>query len=110
MAFLKDWLQHPGGLPAYEPLLDAALEEAMKPSDDTEENPFSQRLDPPLSMDEAGQLRELIDAIEHTTLIDETALGIIREEAAPFLAGQRSAEETARISQSRISLYVSEQK
>ena len=57
----------------------------------------------------AQQLPELIAAVKHTTLIDEKAMSIIREEIEPFLAGQRSAEETARLIQSRVSLYVSEQ-
>ena len=74
-----------------------------------DDDPFSQRLDPPLTGQEAQQLRELIAAVEHTTLVDEKAMSIIREEAAAFLAGQRSAEETARLIQSRVSLYVSEQ-
>ncbi len=110
LAFLKDWLQHPDGLPAFQPLFEEALEEAMQPAPNTKNEPFSQSLNPPMTSEEAQQLRKLIDAVEHTTLVDETALGIIREEAAPFLAGQRSAGETARITQSRISLYVSEHK
>ena len=68
-----------------------------------------QRSTPPLTEAEAQQLRDLIAAVEHTTLCDETAMGIIREEAAGFFAGQRGAEETARLIQSRMSLYISEQ-
>lgn len=33
---------------------------------------------------------------------------IITEEAAPYFAGQKSAEETAKIIQSRVEIYVSE--
>ena len=47
--------------------------------------------------------------MEHTTMYDETAFEIVSTEIAPFLAGQRSAEETASIIQSRMSIYVSEQ-
>ncbi len=109
LAFLTDWLQHPTGLPAYRPLFDEALSEAMRPAPDDTDDPFSQRLDPPLTEQEAQRLRELIAAVEHTTLYDETALDIVREEIAAFLTGQRSAEETAHLIQSRVSLYVSEQ-
>ena len=109
LAFLKDWLLHPGGIPAYQPLYDEAVAEASQASPDTAEEAFSRKLDPPLTAEEARQLRELIEAVEHTTLVDETALGIVREEVGPFLAGQRSAEETAHLIQSRVSLYVSEQ-
>ena len=51
----------------------------------------------------------LLEKVEHTSLRDETALSMIREEVAPFLAGERSAEDAARLIQSRISIYVSEQ-
>ncbi len=62
-----------------------------------------------MTEEEIQQFEKMISSIEHTTLYDETVLNIIRSEAAAFLAGQRSAEETARLVQSRVSLYVSEQ-
>lgn len=40
---------------------------------------------------------------------DETILGIIESESLPFLAGQKTAEETAKIIQSKVSLYIAEQ-
>ena len=109
LAFLKDWLLQPNQIPAYQPLFENAIEEYMQADDTERDDLFSQRLDPPLSDAEAQQLRELIAAVEHTTLYDRTAMDIVRQEAAAFLAGQRSAEETARLIQSRVSLYVSEQ-
>ena len=109
LAFLKDWLLHPTQIPVYRHLFEEEIREAGQPGTAADDDPFSQRLDPPLTEQEAQQLRELIAAVEHTTLVDQTALDIIREETAAFLAGQRSAEETARLIQSRLSLYVSEQ-
>ena len=109
LAFLKDWLLHPNQIPSYQPLFEAAVEEYMRKDETEQDELFSQRLNPPLTAEEAQQLRELIAAVEHTTLYDRTAMDIIRQEAAAFLAGQRSAEETARLVQSRVSLYVSEQ-
>ena len=34
---------------------------------------------------------------------------MVQNEAAPFFAGERSAEDTARIIQSKVSLYMAEQ-
>ena len=41
---------------------------------------------------------------------DQSVLSIITEEAAGYLAGDRSVEETSRLIQSRVSLYIQEQK
>ena len=108
-AFLKDWLLHPNAIPAYDPLLREDFLEAKSDAPRVEEGFFDTSLTPPLTDEEEQSFYHLLDAIEHTTLCDETAMGIIREEAAAFFAGQRSAEETARLIQSRMSLYISEQ-
>ena len=63
----------------------------------------------PMTEEEIARFQELLRQVEHTELYDETAYAIIQEEVTVFLAGQRSAEETARIIQSRMSIYVSEQ-
>lgn len=39
---------------------------------------------------------------------DDTLLNIVREEAGPFFAGQKKAQEVAPIIQSRVQLYVNE--
>jgi ABC-type glycerol-3-phosphate transport system substrate-binding protein len=39
---------------------------------------------------------------------DQEIMDIIREECAPFFAGQKTAEETAKLIQNRIGLYVAE--
>ena len=108
--FLKDWLQHPSGIPSYDPLLREAILKAKRGAPQESDDPFAGRLDPPLTDGEEQSFYRLLGAIEHTTLCDETAMGIIREEAAAFFGGQRSAEDTARLIQSRMSLYVAEQK
>ena len=78
--------------------------------DPSEERPlWYDGLRSPMTDEEIAQFHELLQRIEHTTMCDETALDIVNAEIAPFLAGQRSAEETARIIQSRMSIYVSEQ-
>ena len=109
LRFLKDWLLHPSEIPCYRPLLEAQLEEARHIKPDAQDEPFAVSLPSPMTEEEIQQFEKMISSIEHTTLYDETVLNIIRSEAAAFLAGQRSAEETARLVQSRVSLYVSEQ-
>ena len=108
-AFLKDWLLHPSAIPAYDPLLREDFLEAKSDAPKVEEGFFDTSLTPPLTDAEEQSFYHLLEAIEHTTLCDETAMGIIREEAAGFFAGQRGTEETARLIQSRMSLYISEQ-
>jgi len=57
--------------------------------------------------------RNTVREIVHNTTVHEplsgTILMIIAEEITPFLRGTRTAEDTARIIQSRASIYVSEQ-
>ena len=109
LSFLKDWLLHPSEIPGYRPLLEAQLEEARHIKTDAQDEPFAVSLPSPMTEEEIQQFEKMISSIEHTTLYDETVLNIIRSEAAAFLAGQRSAEETAHLVQSRVSLNVSEQ-
>ncbi|MCR4962359.1 MAG: extracellular solute-binding protein [Firmicutes bacterium] len=64
----------------------------------------------PMTEEDAAQLMALIDSVESTTGYDENMMKIIQEEAAPFFAGQKNAQETATIIQSRVNIYVNEQK
>lgn len=107
--FLKYCLLHPErGIPNDRPLMEKEIEDARH-IDPDEERPFwYDGLRSPMTEEEIAQYRELLRRMEHTTMCDETALEIVNTEMAPFLAGQRSAEETVRIIQSRISIYVSE--
>ena len=60
----------------------------------------------------ADEVAAMSDAIENITRLASTDLliyAIISEEADVFLNGARTAEETARIIQSRVSIYVAEQ-
>lgn len=97
------------GIPNYRPLLEQQLEEARHIDPDEERPLWYDGLRSPMTEEEIAQFRELLGRVEHTTLYDETALAIVQEEVAPFLAGQRSAEETAQIIQRRMSIYVAEQ-
>ena len=53
-------------------------------------------------------IRHLIDIARPLSKESEEIYSIISEEAAPYFAGQKSAEEVAKIIQSRIQIYVSE--
>ena len=109
-AFLKYCLLHADNdIPNYRPLLEAQIEEARHIDPNAERDLWYDGLRSPITEAEVGLLRELLARVEHTTLSDETAMGIVKEEAAPYLAGERGAEETARIIQQRMRIYVAEQ-
>lgn len=63
---------------------------------------------PPLSQ---GQLEELIAYVESVTTLpfeDTNVMNIINEEMGAYFAGQKTAEETAKLIQNRVQLYVNE--
>ena len=108
--FLRYCLLHADhGIPNYRPLMEQQIEEARHIDPEEEWPMWYDGLRSPMTEEEIAQFLELLSRVEHTTLYDETALAIVQEEAALFLDGKRSAEETARIIQRRMSIYVSEQ-
>ena len=108
--FLKYCLLHAErGIPNYRPLMEKQIEEARHIDPDEERPMWYDGLRSPMTEEEIARFQELLRQVEHTELYDETAYAIIQEEVTAFLAGQRSAEETARIIQRRMSIYVSEQ-
>ena len=109
-AFLKDLLTHSdASLPAYRPLYEQWIEKARSLDENSEPIPYAENLKSPLTEEEIRQLDELIGRIEHCTMSDRTVMDIARQEAAAFLAGDKSAGETAALIQSRVSVYLSEQ-
>ncbi len=108
--FLKYCLLHAErAIPNYRPLLEQQMEEARHIDPNAERDLWYDGLTSPITEAEITQFDTLLSKVEHTTLKDETAMAIIREEVVPFLAGERSAEDTARLIQNRISIYVAEQ-
>ena len=108
--FLRYCLLHAErAIPNYRPLLEQQLEEARHIDPNEERDMWYDGLTSPITEAEISQFHTLLGKVEHTTLRDDTAMAIIREEAAPFLAGERSAEDAARLIQSRMSIYVAEQ-
>lgn len=91
---------HEYGLPIYLPALKAKLEAAKAMEDPGV----------PFGDEEAERFLNLVGSLESTNMVDETVLNIILEESGPLFAGSKSAEDTARAIQSRVSIYVAEQK
>ena len=60
------------------------------------------------SQEEIDGVRHLIEIARPLSRDSEEIYSIIGEEAAPYFAGQKSAEEVAKIIQSRVRIYVSE--
>ncbi len=64
---------------------------------------------PEITQKDIDAINSLISKIDHTANYDQSIIDIIMEEAAPFFAGKKTAEATAKVIQSRIGTYVSEQ-
>ena len=62
----------------------------------------------PLSADHAQKVKKFISSSTYFTNYDQKIIDIIKEEAAPFFNNQKSAEDVAKIIQSRVSIYVRE--
>ncbi len=60
------------------------------------------------TQEEIDGIMELIDAAVPAADNNDQLMDIINEEAAPFFQGQKSVDEVARIIQSRMEIYVSE--
>jgi ABC-type glycerol-3-phosphate transport system substrate-binding protein len=62
-----------------------------------------------LTEEDIARVRDAIEGASILAISDNTARNIVNEELGAFYAGAKTAEETAKIIQSRVSLYVSEQ-
>lgn len=54
------------------------------------------------------EVTRMIENTDSRAMIDQNISNIINEESGAFFAGQKSAEETARIIQNRVSVYIGE--
>ena len=63
-----------------------------------------------LTQEEADQILELINTTTRTMTTDQAITEIVTSETEAYFAGSKSAEETAKMVQSRVSLYVNEQR
>jgi hypothetical protein len=96
------------GLPILRSLFEYQIDEAFR-----ETSPliaffgFDEEI-PPLTQEQAAAMRHIMESITHEIFPDPHVMAIVWEEVMPFLAGSRSAEDAARIIQSRVSIYVAE--
>lgn len=84
----------------YMPKLKATYDAAMK----DEEAPFQ------LTEEDREVFFNLLSVIENLSIYDTPAQNIILNESTDFFNGRKTAAETAKIVQSKISLYMAEQK
>ena len=63
-----------------------------------------------LSQEEADKLTELVTGTTRTLSQDESIFSIVEEQSEAFFQGQKSAEEVARLIQSKVNIYVNEQR
>ncbi len=63
-----------------------------------------------LSQDQVETLRNLVENTARPVRIHETVLELVLQEAMPYFSGQKTAQEVASLIQSKLNLYVNEQK
>ena len=63
-----------------------------------------------MTKEEAQALRELINSTDRSAAYDKNVMNIVSEELQPFFSGAKSAEDTARLIQDRVGIYVNEQR
>lgn len=63
-----------------------------------------------MTQEQADKLLEVINTTTRVVSENDSLINIVLEEAEPFFLGQKSAEEVARLTQSKVSLYVNEQR
>ncbi len=107
-------------LPINKNVFDEKLAEAMKQEYDSEGNPISigsmglpdgsQIEFYALTQADADLINSLINSVERTATQDESLMNIIKEEANIYFAGEKSVDEIASIIQSRMKIYINEQR
>ena len=121
-AYQKDYLWW--GFPTNKAAFDAKLKEAMTPhyytdpetGEEVEQSTGGWGYEDitieiyALRQDEVDQIMGLINTTKKTFNYDQSMYDIIADEAAAYFNGQKSARDTAAIIQSRINIYVNEQR
>lgn len=112
------------GLPITQKAYDAKLAKAMKQDYETNENgkqvpvargsytsPDGQQVDYyALTQEDADKIKAVVDSATHTVTLDQNVTNMIDEEAAYFFKGEKTVDQTADIIQSRMNVFVNEQK
>ena len=61
-----------------------------------------------MSEEDEAELRAILESVTLTTEYDQEIMALIREDASAYFAGAKSLEETVKVIQSRVSIYVAE--
>ncbi len=88
---------HIGSRPLYRPLFDEMLEANVGDYPNQ------------ISIEEATELRELVERADKLAIYDDSAMDIILEEAGAYFSGAQSAWQAAEYVQNRLSIYIAEQ-
>ena len=62
----------------------------------------------PMSQEQVDEIVAFIESVNRPTYNDTEIINIINEEAAPFLAGQKTAADVSSIIQNRAQVYVND--
>ena len=65
---------------------------------------------PPLTEEDYQRFLDFYSSIERMELFDDAIYGIVEEQCGPFLAGDKSLEETVELIQKQVNLYLGEQR
>jgi len=112
--FLEDWQNEFSwfGLPVNKNVFDSKLKELMI---ENEYGPRTKSVDgfeieiKPLTQSDVNQIMEFVNSVSGSVGQDEALWAIIYEGAIDFFSRKSSAQDTARVIQSRASIYISEQ-
>ncbi len=63
-----------------------------------------------LSQEQADKIMQLIESTDRSTNYDEEIMQMIIADCEPFFAGQKTAEEVGRLLQSKMTIYINEQR
>ncbi len=87
-----------------------ALDQRISANDEqSEEDPYyAQYMNSLFTQADADLIESMISQVDTLLSYDSTVLTMANEELDPYLKGQKSAEETAKTLQSRLSMYISE--
>ena len=113
---------HNWGLPALEKRMDDMAKEATEPSYYIDENGKKVEYEEtvyildrektvhPLTAEEVAEIKYFIVGIRSVYMWDTELNNIVDEETQPYFSGQKSADEVAKIIQSRLQIYINERK
>lgn len=91
-------------MPMYLPILKTRLDEAQKPV----EKDKSRKVQ--MTAEQVNKFIDLLEHIDNVAFYDETINSIIMTESKAFFSGDKTAEETTELIQSKVTTYVSEQR